>query len=67
MVTIALEFVFPYIKEVIMIDVSLFIVGTDARTCRDAAIGEDAGYGDACMAEKRMRPHVEFKLAVCRG
>ena len=39
----------PYLHEVVLIDIPLMVVGTDAGTGADCAVGHHRAYGDASL------------------
>ncbi len=54
---------FPHLHEVIVVDVALMIVGTDAGTSRYAAICQYRTDSDACLTAEEMVANVTFVVA----
>ena len=54
---------FPHLHKVIVVDVALMIVGTDAGTSRYAAICQYRTDGDACLTAEEMVANVTFVVA----
>ena len=50
-VTERLETVFPNVKEIVLVDVALYIAAVDVRTSGNGTINEDGANGDARAAE----------------
>ena len=62
-VAIDAETVVPNSHEVVFVDVSLMIVGADARAGRDGTVGKNRGGVDARVAEKQMVAHLTFVVS----
>ena len=58
-----LETVLPDIPEIVAVDISLMVVGTDAAASRDASVVEHGAYGDTGLAEEGTVAHVELMTA----
>ena len=48
-IAIRMVAVFPDVHEVILVDIPLMVVGADAGTGADCAVGHHRAYGDACL------------------
>ena len=57
-VTIHLKLVLPNIPKVVLIDISLMVVGTDAEASRNGAVGQDGGHIDASATRVIMVAHL---------
>lgn len=55
--------VFPYLHEVVLVDVPLGVVGPDAGACRNGAVGQYGAYGYAGIAHIEMIADVAFVVA----
>lgn len=58
-----LEAVLPHVHEVIVVDVTLVVVGTDAGTGGDGAVRQDGGDTDAGVAGVEAVAHLAFVTA----
>ena len=59
--------VFPHIHEVVLVDISLIIVGTDACAGGDGTIRHHGTNGDARLTGKRMVANLAFVVAYKSG
>ena len=63
-VAVGVIFVFPHLHEVVaVVDVSLAIVGADAGTGGNGAVGHDGANGDAGLTRKEAVAHVALVVA----
>ena len=62
-VAVGSEALLPDIHEVILVNIALVIVGTDAGAGRDGAVGEDGAYADTRLAEEEMVAHIALVVA----
>lgn len=64
--------VLPYVHEVVVIDIALMIVGTDAGTGGDGAVGHHGAYRHTCLTVEKHIANLTFvttqeTLAAIRG
>ena len=62
-VTIGMIAVFPYLHEVVVVDVTLFIVAANAGAGRDGAVYQYGTDGDACLAGIEVVAHFAFVVS----
>ena len=62
-VAVGLEAVFPHVHEVVLIDVALMVVATNAGAGGDGTIDEDGTNGDACLTGVEVVAHFAFVVA----
>ena len=62
-VAIGLETMFPHIHEVVLVDVALVVVATNAGAGRDGAVDQDGTNGDACLTGVEVVAHFAFVIA----
>ena len=62
-VAVGLEAVFPHVHEVVLIDVALMVVATDAGAGGDGTVDEDGTNGDACLTGVEVVAHFAFVVA----
>ena len=55
--------VLPYVHKVVFVDVALMIVGTDAGTRPNRAVGQHAAHRDACLAGEEQVAHFALVVA----
>ena len=55
--------VLPNIHEIVLVDVALMIVGTDAGTGCNGAVGHDGTHGDACLSGEETVTHLALIVA----
>ena len=62
-VSVGLETVFPYLHEVVLVDVSLVVVRADAGAGRDGAVYQYRAYRHSRLTGKEMIAHIAFVIA----
>ena len=59
-VTIRLIFVIPHLHKVILINIALMIVGTDAGTSRNSTVHQNRPYRYPCLTMEEMIAHISL-------
>ena len=62
-VAIRMVTILPDIHEVILIDVALIVVGTNAGTSSDGTISHHRTYGNACLTREKTGTRLAFVIA----
>ena len=62
-VAVGVETVFPYVHKVVLVDVALMIVGTDAGARRNRPVYQYRADGDARLAIEQMVAYIAFVVA----
>lgn len=62
-IAIGLETMFPHVHEVVVVDVALVVVATDAGAGGDGAVDQDGTNGDACLTGVEVVAHFAFVIA----
>ena len=58
--TVGMVAVFPHLHEVVVVDITLVIIGTDTGTGGYGAVGHDGAYGDSCLTVEEHVANLAF-------
>lgn len=60
---VRIEFTFPYLHEIVFVDIALMIIRPDAGTSRNSSVDKNRAYCDSSLARKEMIAHFAFVVA----
>lgn len=61
-IAIGHETMLPHVPKVIVVDIALIVLATNAGACRYAAVDEDRCDADTCRAVEEMIAHIAFVI-----